>query len=482
MGAKTFAALGLLFASSHFVLLVFPAAATATSMSVKARSAMLIDLTDNRVLHEQNADTPIPPASLTKVLTLYLVHEAIEEGRLSPGDIVRVSPRAAARGGSRMGLREGDEVPVAELIKGMAVASGNDACVAIAEHLCGSVERFVQFMNRKAAELGMHHTVFLTADGLPAEGQITTARDMAKLSMAYLKRFPYALGVHSMQSYTYRCSTHRNANRLLGTCPGVDGLKTGFVCASGYNFIATANRGDHRLVAVVLGAPSPGVRAAETAKLINHGYAALGMETPPVYLAKEAASGQTTRVKMTSTGRLRPSSGGQLSTKFTTTVVAQTVTRKAPKVSASKPSKPSPAASAEQTKSAVRSKAGSPVCTRKPGSETHEKALTKRSASSPKEPALTMSKKASPPGGGTAANAVKAAGPKVLGTGKPVAKAPESSSSLKVQAAKATTPKEASVGTKDGVPSKTAKTKTTPKEKPTPLPAAKKATPSPKSS
>ncbi len=286
MGMKRFAVLGW-FLVAHCFLLSYSEAAPLTP--VKARSAMLMDFTDGRVLYEQNPDAPIAPASLTKVLTLYLVHEAIEEGRLSPWEMVTVSREAAARGGSRMGLRAGDQVPVAELIKGMAVASGNDACVAIAEHMCGSVERFVQLMNRKAAELGMSHTVFRTADGLPAEGQVTTARDMAKLSTAYLKRFPHALDVHSMQAYAYRGSTHRNANRLLGTYPGVDGLKTGFVCASGYNFIATANRGDHRLVAVVLGAPSPGVRAAETAKLITHGYASLGIELPPIYLAKESS-------------------------------------------------------------------------------------------------------------------------------------------------------------------------------------------------
>ncbi len=376
-----------------------------------------------------------------------------------------------------MGLREGDQVPVGELIKGMAVASGNDACVAIAEHLCGSVERFVQLMNRKAAELGMHHTVFLTADGLPADGQITTARDMAKLSMAYLRRFPYALDVHSIQSYTYRRSTHRNANRLLGTCPGVDGLKTGFVCASGYNFIATANRGNHRLVAVVLGASSPGIRAAETAKLINHGYAALGIETPPVYLAKENAPGQTTRVKATSGGRVRASSR-RMSAKSTTTGVARTVTKKTAQVSASKPIQASPAASAEKTKAAVRSKAAPQVCTLKPGLEKSEKTGAKPSASSQKGTA----KKASLKGGGTPANVVNSAGTKVLGAGKPVAKAPETSSALKPQAVKSKTPKESAIGKKDGVPSKTAKTKATPKEKSAPPPAAKKATPFPKSS
>lgn len=302
MGMKRLAVLSCFLVSPCFLLSYSEAAPLPP---IKARSAMLMDFTDGRVLYEQNPDVLIAPASLTKVLTLYLVHEAIEEGRLSPWEMVTVSREAAARGGSRMGLRAGDQVPVAELIKGMAVASGNDACVAIAEHMCGSVERFVQLMNRKAAQLGMTHTVFRTADGLPAEGQVTTARDMAKLSTAYLKRFPYALDVHSMQSYTYRGSTHRNANRLLATYPGADGLKTGFVCASGYNFIATANRGDHRLVAVVLGAPSPGVRAAETAKLINHGYASLGIELPPVYLAKQSGADGVTRTGVQSSKRLR---------------------------------------------------------------------------------------------------------------------------------------------------------------------------------
>lgn len=291
---KTFAVVGAFVAAC--CALPFGACA-ANPMHVQARSAMLVDLKDGHVLYEQDADTPIPPASLTKVLTLYLVHEAVEAGRLRPEEMVTVSRRAAARGGSQMGLRAGEEVPVSELIKGMAVASGNDACVAIAEHLCGSVEQFVRLMNRKAAELGMRGTVFRTADGLPAEGQFTTARDMAKLAAAYLSRFPYALGIHSMQTYTYRRSTHRNANRLLGTCPGVDGLKTGFVCASGYNFIATANRGGHRLVAVVLGARSPGVRAAETAKLINQGYASLNIETPPLYAAAKALPDQSSRAK-----------------------------------------------------------------------------------------------------------------------------------------------------------------------------------------
>ncbi len=244
----------------------------ATPFGVRARSAIVIDTATGRVLFEQAADDPIPPASVTKILTLYILFDAIREGRIHLTDTVEVSRLAADTGGSRMGLRAGKSVPMEELIKGIAVVSGNDACVAAAQHLCGDVETFVHKMNVKARELGMTNSRFMTPNGLPAAGQVTTARDISKLSMAYLKRFPDALNIHSMQSYTYNSRTHHNANRLLGKCPGVDGIKTGFVCASGYNISATARRGETRILAVVLGAPSPGVRATETAKLLETGF------------------------------------------------------------------------------------------------------------------------------------------------------------------------------------------------------------------
>lgn len=249
---------------------------------INSRSAILVDMGDGRILYEQDPDASIAPASITKVLTLYIVFEALREGRLKPWENVTVSSRAAMTGGSRMGLKTGHIVPVEELIKGMAVVSGNDACVAVAEHMAGSVEDFVRIMNHKARELGMTHSRFSTPNGLPAPGQYTTARDIAKLSVAYLRRFPESLSIHSMQSYTYRTTTHRNANRLLATCPGVDGLKTGFVCAAGYNLSATCRRGETRLLAVVLGAPSAAVRAAETAKLIELGYHAIASGSPVI--------------------------------------------------------------------------------------------------------------------------------------------------------------------------------------------------------
>ncbi|NLI80169.1 MAG: D-alanyl-D-alanine carboxypeptidase [Deltaproteobacteria bacterium] len=255
------------------IVLAFPARVQAVpSFTFNARSAILIDMTTGQTLFEQDADLPIAPASLTKLLTLYVVFDAIKSGELHLHDNVHVSRRAARTGGSRMGLRGGTDVSVEELIKGMAVVSGNDACVAIAEHMSGTVEEFVSRMNRQARELGMVDSRFKTPNGLPAKGQLTTARDMAKLSLAYLQRFPDSLSIHSMRSYTYQNSTHKNANRLLGNCPGVDGLKTGFVCASGYNLSATAKRGDVRLIAVLMGASSPSIRACETTKLLEYGY------------------------------------------------------------------------------------------------------------------------------------------------------------------------------------------------------------------
>ncbi len=255
------------------------------SSRVNARSAILIDMENGSILFEQNADSPIPPASITKILSLYLIFEAVKEGQVHLSDKVEVSGRAASTGGSRMGLRSGTRVTLEELIKGMAVVSGNDACVAAAEHLSGSVDRFVKRMNAKAQELGMTNSRFMTPNGLPAPGQVTTARDIAKLSTAYLRRFPESLTIHSMQGYTYGRSTHHNANRLLGKCPGVDGLKTGFVCASGYNISATARRNGTRILAVVMGARTPWIRLSETEKLIEAGFRECGAPHSEVKVA-----------------------------------------------------------------------------------------------------------------------------------------------------------------------------------------------------
>jgi len=236
-----------------------------------AKSVIAMDLGTGRILYEQNADQQIPPASLTKVLTLYLTFEALQEHRLSLTDTVLVSPEATQAGGSRMNIRSGERVIVRELVKGIAVASGNDACWAMAQHLSGGedVHPFVNAMNAKARELGMTDTVFKNPNGMPADGQLTTARDMLKLSASYLRRFPQSLTFHSMTTYVHNNHNHHNANRLLNTYEGVDGLKTGYVRASGYNNVVTAKRGDTRIVAVVLGARSAGARAVASQKLLD---------------------------------------------------------------------------------------------------------------------------------------------------------------------------------------------------------------------
>ncbi|OGR34718.1 MAG: hypothetical protein A2051_04545 [Desulfovibrionales bacterium GWA2_65_9] len=261
---------------------------------LRAKSAIAMDLATGNIVYEQNADEQIPPASLTKVLTLYLAFEAVQEKRLAFTDTVLVTPEATLAGGSRMNIRPGERVIVRELMKGIAVASGNDACVALAQHLSGNedVHPFVAAMNAKARELGMTGSVFKNPNGMPAEGQLTTARDMLKLSASYLRRFPQALTFHSMTTYVHNNRNHHNANRLLSSYEGVDGLKTGYVQASGYNNVVTAKRGDARVVAVVLGARSAGTRAAVTRQLLDITFQKLNQGQSIATLEEHKGSGK----------------------------------------------------------------------------------------------------------------------------------------------------------------------------------------------
>ncbi len=281
------------------VILVHASAASATARSkartnpdqLSVRAAMVMEFGSGRVLHEQDADRRIPPASITKIMTMYLVFEDLEAGRLRMTDRVKVSARAANTSGSTMHLRAGETVTVGELLDGMAVASGNDACVAMAEHL-GGVDAFVSRMNRKARDLGMNSTTFETPNGLPSPGQFTTARDMMKLSVSYLKRFPQSLDHHSKTAISHRGRTRYNSNKLLQNCDGVDGIKTGWVAASGYNIVATAKRGDTRIIAVVLGGRSWQVRNRETKKILEASFTPAGKKT---FLAENTATPSRTR-------------------------------------------------------------------------------------------------------------------------------------------------------------------------------------------
>lgn len=253
-------------------LTVFPGRPLAGDMDIKAKSAILLDINSGKVLYEKNPDRLIPPASLTKVLSLYLAHEAIRDGRTSPETSVIISRRAGRTGGSRMFLSAGQQVPLAELMKGMAIVSGNDASVAVAEHLEGDVPSFVRSMNSKARQLGMRNSRFKNPNGLPARGQYTTARDVLALSRAYLRDFSGSLEMHSVADFTFGQRTLRNHNRLVRRMEEVDGLKTGFIRAAGFHIVATAKRDKTRLIAVVLGAKSPGIRDRETVRLLEEGF------------------------------------------------------------------------------------------------------------------------------------------------------------------------------------------------------------------
>lgn len=263
-------------------------------LHLNVKSAFLMNMNTGKVYYSHDADERIPPASITKVLTLYIIREALAQKRVTENTPIPVSSLAIRTGGSTMSLYKGEKVPLSEIIKGISVVSANNACVAVAEYMGkGDSRRFVAQMNATAKSLGMSRSTFMNPNGLPATGQFSTARDIAKLSAAYLKRFPESLSIHSMTNHTYHGSTHRNANSLLGRYDGVDGLKTGFVCASGYNITATAKRGKTRLIAVVLGSRNPIVREVETARLLEYGFSQVAAE--PEKPEKPAKSGKSSK-------------------------------------------------------------------------------------------------------------------------------------------------------------------------------------------
>jgi D-alanyl-D-alanine carboxypeptidase len=262
------------YALAFALFLAFPIAGQAFELNV--RSAIVMNMSTGQVLYEQNPDELIPPASLTKIMTMYLTYEQIEAGTLRYEDKALVSDFAEHAGGSRMGAKAGQNIRVSELLEGMAVASANDACVAMAEHLPGgpgSYEAFIKRMNEKSETLGMTRTTFINPNGMPAKGQFTTARDMLRLAVDYIQRFPHSLKLHAMEVTTHDDWIRHNRNRLLGTCEGVDGLKTGFVRASGYNIIATAQRKGERIVAVIMGATTSPIRKEETRKALEAAFA-----------------------------------------------------------------------------------------------------------------------------------------------------------------------------------------------------------------
>lgn len=290
-----------------------PAAATAAAATaqpypapippeIAAKAYLLIDVSANgQVLAAKNADQPVEPASLTKLMTAYLAFEALKNKRLTLEQKLTVSERAKNVEGSRMFVDTGWQVPVEDLLKGLIVQSGNDAANVLAEGVGGSLENFVQMMNHKAQQLGMKGTQYKNAEGLTQDGHTTTAHDLALLAQRLMQDFPEYTGYYALKKYRYPgtpLSNDTNRNTLLFRDPSVDGLKTGHTQAAGYCLVATAKReyagvGPRRLVSIVLGTASDNARAAESQKLLNWGFVAYqplklfaagkAVSAPPIY-------------------------------------------------------------------------------------------------------------------------------------------------------------------------------------------------------
>ena len=259
---------------------------------------IVVDGNSGAVLHESNPDEPRHPASLTKIMTLYLLFEQLELGALKLDTALPVSPRAAQQHPTKLGLKADTTVTVEDAIGGIVTRSANDAAVVVSEAVGGSEEAFAKLMTAKAHELGMTSTTYVNASGLPADAQITTARDQATLGRAIRARFPNYFPVFSTLSYRYHGVDIHNHNGLLGRIDGVDGIKTGYTDASGYNLISSVHRDDKSIVAVVLGETSNAAREARMRGLIEDGIRqASSQRTGPTIL--QATRGEATRGEAT---------------------------------------------------------------------------------------------------------------------------------------------------------------------------------------
>jgi len=254
-------------------------------LAPEARSAILIERDTGAILYEKNAHEPLPPASMTKIMTMLLIMEAIDQGKLKLDERVRASEYAASMGGSQIFLEPGEEMTVDDLLKGVAIGSGNDASVALAERIAGSEEAFVHMMNEKARQLGLKHTTFENTTGLPAKNHYSTAYDMAVMAKELLKYDLITKYTGTYEDYLRQHTDKKfwlvNTNRLVKFYPGVDGLKTGYTSEAKYCLTATAKKGNMRVIAVVFGAPTPKARNAQITKMLD--YAFSHYETKPLY-------------------------------------------------------------------------------------------------------------------------------------------------------------------------------------------------------
>jgi D-alanyl-D-alanine carboxypeptidase len=265
-------------------------AATAATRA-QAEAKLLVDVATGKVLRAENATYPWYPASVTKLMTTYTVLRAIKQGRVGFNTLLTVSRNAAAQQPTKMGFAVGTRLTIDNALKMMLVKSANDMAVTLAEGVGGSIAGFADMMNANAKRLGMTESHFVNPNGLPAEGHVTSARDLAILARALITEFPeddFYWHIHSIQ---YGSRIIHNYNHLLDRYPGADGMKTGFICASGYNLVATATRNGRRLIAIVLGAYSGGARAQEAAQLLQSGFngGALSWLTPSLGTVDELA-------------------------------------------------------------------------------------------------------------------------------------------------------------------------------------------------
>jgi D-alanyl-D-alanine carboxypeptidase (penicillin-binding protein 5/6) len=253
-------------------LLMSAMPAAADAFDTPAKAAILIDLQSNQVLYAKNPDEPLPPASMSKLMTAFMIFERLKEGSLSLNDTFPVSEKAWRKGGSKMFVAVGSKVRVEDLLQGIIVQSGNDACIVVAEGLAGSEEAFAEQMTRRAHELGMTNSTFKNASGWPDPEHLMSVRDLAKLATTIINEFPEYYAIFSEREFTYGGIRQYNRDPLLGRVEGADGLKTGFTDDAGYGLTASAIRDGRRLVAVIAGLERPSQRAQEGARLLEYGY------------------------------------------------------------------------------------------------------------------------------------------------------------------------------------------------------------------
>lgn len=317
-------------------------------------ASLIMDADTGRIISQRYADKTLHPASLTKMMTLLLTFEALESGKTQKNSNVRISSYAASMAPSKLGLPVGSTIKVEDAIKALATKSANDIAVALAEHVGGSEKRFASMMTARANNIGMDNTRFRNASGLHDPAQVTTARDMAKLANYIIQRYPQYYKYFSTRSFTYQGKTYRNHNRLLETYSGMDGFKTGYINASGFNLVASAHRNGHRLIGVVFGGRSGKSRNDHMAELLDYGFKKVGnirtastssttsntipsyaLNTPPIPETKPTYGVASARpatqptnntvVETTSNSQIAYASLSSLSAKPTTRITSQPV-------------------------------------------------------------------------------------------------------------------------------------------------------------